>query len=112
MGTNYYLKLKNDFVELGQTAYVMRDNKIQELKEKVFIDQERYRHIGKKSLGCPFIMRTCDEWKNYDEFKDFLNKHEGNYIILNEYNDQVELEDLEGLIEMFDEIEYEERWFS
>ena len=59
----------------------------------------RVVHIGKSSLGWKFLFQDCDEFHTYNQFKKWLDREVPNeYVLFNEYNEEISKEDLLNLI--------------
>ncbi len=67
MGTNYYGRFKKP-------------------KKKVILDYEEF-HIGKSSMGWKFCFQTNKHFKNFAEFKKWLE--DDNFVIFDEYDRKV-----------------------
>lgn len=68
-------------------------------------------HIGKESAGWMFLFREYDEfwieppivWHSFDDVKKWLDTYVGEkktYIIMNEYDEQVSLQDFYEMVDM------------
>lgn len=68
MGTNYYGRLKKP-------------------KRKIYLDYEEF-HIGKSSCGWKFCFQKGKHFKNFDEFKKWLD--DDNFVIFDEYERKVD----------------------
>lgn len=79
MGTNYYA--------------IKRKPKI--VKYKYY---ERI-HIGKSSAGWKFVFQDNDKFHSYDEFKQWLENSKNDYMLRDEYGNEINAEDLLKLIE-------------
>lgn len=58
-------------------------------------------HIGKSSMGWLFHFHDCEYWHTFPQFKAWLENHvdTGEYVILDEYDEQISKEKLLELIE-------------
>lgn len=77
MGTNYYAALKKPTLYEAQ-------------------------HLGKSSAGWRFLFRETDEIKTFPQFKQWLEDNVGeykDYVILDEYEKEIDKEELLELIE-------------
>lgn len=55
-------------------------------------------HLGKSSAGWKFLFNECEQFHNFDEFKEFiLNNKE--YVIKDEYDRIIQAQELLDLIE-------------
>lgn len=67
-------------------------------------NREEPIHLGKSSCGWLFLFHETPYFKNYDEFKSWLqinvNDDNGKYVIIDEYNNTVTYDEL---IEYIDE---------
>lgn len=68
-------------------------------KEPCLYDREI--HIGKSSMGWRFNFHDCEWFHTFPQFKTFLNEHveTGEYVLMDEYEQKVEISDLLDLIE-------------
>ena len=62
---------------------------------------KRNIHIGKSSAGWLFLFRDNEEFHTYPQFKKWLenNVDTGEYILFNEYNEEITKEELLNLID-------------
>lgn len=58
-------------------------------------------HIGKSSWGWRFNFHACDEFHTFPQFRKWLDDHvkTGEYVLMDEYDEVVTVEDLLSLIE-------------
>lgn len=56
-------------------------------------------HIGKSSIGWAFAFRDQPEWHSFRELKQWLKKHQGDYLIIDEYDRVVDLQDFIEMVE-------------
>lgn len=58
-------------------------------------------HLGKSSAGWLFLFRDNEEFHTYPQFKKWLenNVDTGEYLLFNEYNEEVSKEELINIIE-------------
>lgn len=68
-------------------------------------------HLGKSSVGWLFLFRDNDEFHTYPQFKKWLenNVDTGEYVLFNEYNDEVSKQEL---LELIDTKQKDERCIS
>ena len=69
-------------------------------------------HIGKSSAGWRFLFHSCEWFQDYNEFLRFIKEKvdTGEYVVLNEYDEQVRAADLIEMIEEKQEIDNEDNF--
>lgn len=77
---------------MGTNYYAMK-------KEKPY--QGMSIHLGKSSCGWLFCFREHDDIKSFPQFKSWLESHvaTGEYTLINDYEDEISIEELLDLIE-------------
>lgn len=77
---------------MGTNYYAMK-------KEKPY--QGMSIHLGKSSCGWLFLFREHDDIKSFPQFKSWLESHvaTGEYVLMNEYGEEISVSDLLDLIE-------------
>ena len=65
-------------------------------------------HIGKSSCGWLFLFQDNDEYHTYPQFKKWLenNVDTGEYILFNEYNEEISKEELLNIIDTIQKDEH------
>lgn len=102
MGTNYYVKrnIPADLTSYCKTFNNNWDNLITDI-ERI---QNEEIHLGKSSAGWRFLFHETEFYRNFPEFKEFINsigvsKRFKDYHIEDEYGDRVNSKELLDLIE-------------
>ena len=90
MGTNYYFDRKNS-KELSELIS----------KQIGFLDAETVRerlfdriHICKLSGGWIPLFQGTEYYKSLDELKEFYRRNKDTYIVINEYDEQIDFDEL------------------
>lgn len=98
-GREQVIESFNDF--LSDSVSDLNANLTETLNMVLLEDSNLLKHLGKQSVGWLFLFKYQDEWKSYEEVKDYLlNKLEENEeCIINEYWEEIDPEELIKAIE-------------
>lgn len=94
MSTNYYFKIKNVVsVAPKEKASKLKENIISKIEET--IEELSYIHIGKRSSGWEPLFQKTEYFSSVADIKKFYNTNKDDIIILDEYDRELSLSDLE-----------------
>lgn len=91
MGTNYYFKIKD-----------IRKKEIEKHLtniEKDLLDLDFRLHIGKSSVGWTFTFQATRYYRSYKELLDFYEENKNSLMIVNEYEEPVDIEKFKDIVE-------------
>lgn len=62
-------------------------------------------HIGKLSQGWLFLFSKNLYWQSYEQVFEWLNNYKDSYVILDEYDQEISIENLKNMIDRNDSLE-------